>query len=114
MQVLVQEHLLALSRGELADRLERCCEEVGLERPARARPQVGERRGPVRGFVGERGEGSVGGLPESGEQLDQHLQRCVLVELEQGRARLAKLEQERVLVGVVGEETNGAVAVPLR
>ena len=103
VQVLVQEHLFALGRSELVGRLERCVEEVALERSARARPRGGERRGPVRGLVGERGEGSVGGLPESGEQLDQHLQRCVLVELEQGRARLAKLEQERVLVGVVGK-----------
>jgi hypothetical protein len=68
----------------------------------------------VRGFVGERGEDSVGGLPQSREQLDEHVERCVLLELEQGNARLAGLEQERVSVGVVVEETDGAVAVPLR
>jgi hypothetical protein len=64
VQVLMQEHLLTLSRGELADRLERGGEELALEWPARVRPQVRERRGPVRGLVGERDEGAVGGLPQ--------------------------------------------------
>jgi hypothetical protein len=52
-------------------------------------------------------------LPESGEQLDEHAERRVLLELEQRRARLAQLEHERVPVGVVVEETDGTVAVPL-
>src|SRR5262249_11107300 len=66
MQVLMKKDRLTLGRSELADRLERCVEEVALDRAACARPQVGECRGPVRGFVGERGEGSGGGLPQSG------------------------------------------------
>jgi hypothetical protein len=109
----MQEHLLALSRGQLGDRLERCGEEVALERSARARPHVGERRSPVRGFVGERGEGSVGGLPQSGEQLDEHVERRVLIEFEQVRARLARLQEQGVSAGVVGEQADGAVAVPM-
>jgi hypothetical protein len=42
-------------------------------------------------------------LPQAGEQLDEHVERRVQVELEQGRARLAQLEQERMPSGVVGE-----------
>jgi hypothetical protein len=114
VQILMQKHPLALSRGELINRLERCGEEVALERSARVRPQVGERGGPVRGLVGERDEGAVGGLPQPGQQLDKHVERRVLVEFEQGRPRLAQLEQQRVPVGVVGEETHGSVAVPMR
>jgi hypothetical protein len=43
------------------------------------------------------------GLPETGKQLDHHVEPGVLVEFEQGCARLAALEQERVPVGVEGE-----------
>ena len=66
------------------------------------------------GFRRKRGERCIDGLPEPRQQLNQNVERLVLLKLEQGRAWLAQLEPERVPVGVVGEQADGAGAVPER
>src|ERR1043166_4970867 len=108
VQVLVHEHLLTLRRRELAERVERCLQQLWRDAPVLARQGLR----PPRGLGGERREGLAGRLPEPREELDEDVQRRVLAGGGERRPRHAELEQERVLLGVMVEQPDRAVAVP--
>ena len=102
VQILVDEHLLALRRRELADVVER------ERRGARSSSRRGDRR-PFLRLRREREE-AVAAPPEPRQQLDEHPDRIDRVREE--RARLAALEQQRAALVVAGEQPHRAVAVP--
>ena len=109
VQVLVDEHRLALARRQRLERVERGVEQPALERAPRGLPVAGQVGAPPGGLVRERPERRAGGDPQARQQVDQHGQR-VAVGARQRLPRLAALEQQRP--AVTREQPDRAVAVP--
>src|SRR3954471_14127416 len=112
VQVLVEEHLLALRPRQLLQRLERGVEQGALEGPAEALPRLLERVGPPGGLCCQRPERRAGGLPEPRQQLHEDVQRGLSAQRRERRPRHAALEQQRVLLRLGVEQPDRAVAVP--
>lgn len=113
VEVLVQEDLLSLCGREHPERVERRIEELALERPAGSLPFAGEVAHPPGGFFRERAKGRAGRLPQPRQEPDHHVERRISVERRERRPRPAALEEQRMPLRVVVEETNGAVAAPV-
>src|SRR5689334_6678891 len=112
VEVLVEQHLLALRARELAQRLERGVEQRALERAAEALPGRLERVRPPGRLGGERAERRARRLPEARQELDEDVQRGFLALVRERRARNAPLEQERMLVRLGVEQPDCTLAVP--
>jgi hypothetical protein len=116
VEVLVAEDEVALGARQLGECGERDVEEPSLERAPVALPPLCKRRGPARCDVGDPAERRtrIAGLPEAREERAHDRCRLVFAPLPQLRARLASLEQERVPLRVVREQTNARVVGPER
>ena len=112
VQVLVQEDGLALGRSELAERVHRRVQEPALERASRPLPFLRKRGDPPGRFVSEGQERLASGLPEPRQEVGEDVERRLEPDLGECGPRASALEQERVPLSVVVEQTNGAVAVP--
>ena len=108
VQVLMQQHLLALRARKLSKRLQCRFEQLRREAPV----LTGQVLGPPGSLLGERPERLAGRLPEPRQQLDEDVEGGLLPGRRERRPRHAALEQQRVLFGIVPEEPNRAVAVP--
>src|SRR6476659_7684216 len=112
VQVLMQQHLLSLRVRQLLQRLERRIQQPPLERPGEALPGLLERIRPPRRLGRERPERRTRGLPQTRQQLHEHVQRGLPADRGERRSRNAALQQQRVLLGLGVEQPDRAVAVP--
>src|SRR4051812_28700285 len=79
VKVLVEQHLLALGRGERRHGVERDVEQATLERSPRLLPLLFEVAEPPFDLGGERTERLLAADPEPWQQADQHVERGVRV-----------------------------------
>jgi hypothetical protein len=109
MEILVQEHLLALRRSELLEHRDRRLDQALVERLPDPLPLAADRARPPRGLVRQRPERRPRRLPQARQELDEDLERA----FPERSTRPAALEQERAALVVASEQANSSVALPV-
>ena len=112
VEILMEEHRLALGRAGLTQEGHCLVDERPFERAAEALPVVGKELGPVRRLILQTGEGVAGRDPELLEDAGGDGRRLLVRELPRLRPGSEALEQECPTLAVVRVYACGAHSVP--
>src|SRR5450756_1440180 len=96
MEILVEEHLLALRVRQHEQHVERRVDEPSLERPTGPLPSSSEPVGPPGCLLGQRSEWGPRGHPKARQEPNQHVEGTLRLLSGQRCPRVAPLEEEGV------------------
>lgn len=113
MQVLVEQHRVALRVGEQGlDGVECAVDQGAVERATGALPVGGDLARPPAGFLGQGAKGLAGRHREATHQVDQNAERKRRFGDSERLAGPAAFKQQRVMPRIVCEEAHGSLAGP--